>query len=676
MKNRIVLPIIILILVLSYLFIPKTTVNYDMTQYLPSDSMTKEGMDILVEEFGEESVIQIMIMNIEPDDLLPLKTSLLQVGHVTNVIWIDNYVDLNTVPIEYIDPQVLGAFYQDGNALLTVVFDVSSYAITLDDSIQAMEDILSDYTLHMRGEPLLNSETRQVANDETMKIMLLLIPLILFLLLISSHSWIEPLLIVITLGFAASFNLITNGLLTNVSFITMTMSLALQLALSIDYALFMIHRYYEERKDNNAKEASKSALKLSIKPITISALTTIAGFAALMLMRFTIGMDIALVLSKGIIFSYLSTILILPILLIWLDPLITKTKHRVFFPNLKQVVKFQIKAKYILLPLLLIILVLGFLIQRNKEYLFGQSSNANADSSLNVDRQLIKEAFGPYNQMVILIPNETVTQEVSLATNLLSDENILSVNALVTQVDPLIPREYLPVDVTSYYIGDNYSRIIINTSIYEESDALYAFSDRIKSIVSEQYDEYYIVGQATSLSDIKESIETQGIWILLLTIFAVGLVVGLIFKSFKIPIILVGIIISAIWFNMSFLVIRDIQIIYIGYLIVMSIQLGATIDYAVLLTNRYIEERKTSVKEKAMTSAFTSSSISIIISGSILTIVGYVEGLFSNVDSVSRIGQLLGSGTLISLIMILLFLPAMLLIFDRYIIKKDQTHIE
>ncbi len=676
MKNKITLPIIILILIVSYIFIPKTTVNYDMTQYLPSDSMTKEGMDILMEEFGEESVIQIMIMDIEPNDLLNLKNSLLQVDHVSRIIWIDNYVDLSTVPIEYIDTQVLSAFYQDGNALLTIVFDMSSYEITLDNSIESITTILEDYTIHMRGEPLLNSSTRQVANNETLKIMLLLIPLILILLFLSSHSWIEPLLIVITLGFAAVFNLITNGLLPNVSFITMTMSLALQLALSIDYALFMIHRYYEERNDKNAIEASKSALKLSIKPITISALTTIAGFAALMLMRFTIGMDIALVLSKGILFSYLSTILILPILLVWLDPLISKSKHRVFFPNMKHLVKFQIKAKYYLLPLLLAILVSGFLIQRNTEYLFGQSANANDDSTLNLDRLFINDTFGPYNQMVILVPNETVIQEVTLVTALVSNENILNVNALVTQVDPNIPRELLPIDVTSYYIGKDYSRIIINTFIYEESEELYAFSDTLRAIVSNQYDEYYIVGQASSLSDIKESIESQGIWILLLTILAVGLVVGLIFKSFKIPIILVGIIVSAIWFNMSFLVIRDIQIIYIGYLIVMSIQLGATIDYAVLLTNRYMEERKTKKKENAMTTAFTSSSISIIISGTILTIVGYVEGLFSNVDSVSRIGQLLGSGALISLIMILLFLPAMLLIFDRYIIKKEEKHIE
>ena len=676
MKNRITLPIVILILIISYIFIPKTNVNYDMTMYLPSDSMTKEGMDILVDEFGEESTIQIMIMNIEPTDLLSLKASLIQVNNVDAVIWLDDYVDLNTVPIEYIDPTVLGAFYEDGNALITIVFDVNSYEVSLDDSINSLTDILGDYTIHMRGEPLLNSSTRQVADNEIIKIMLLLIPLILFLLFISSHAWIEPLLIVIALGFAAIFNLITNGLLPSVSFITMTMSLALQLALSIDYALFMIHRYYEERTDNNAKDASKLALKHSIRPITISALTTIAGFSALMLMRFTIGMDIALVLSKGILFSYLSTILILPILLIWFDPLITKTKHRVFFPNLKRIVKFQIKAKYFLLPLLLIILVLGFFIQRNTEYLFGQSSNANEDSTLNLDRDIINDAFGPHNQMVILIPNESVSQEVNLVTDLIANENILSVNALVTQVNPNIPRENLPAELTSYYIGEEYSRIIINTSIYEESEDLYEFSDSLKVIVSDNYDNFYIVGQASSLSDIKESIEDQGVWILLITILAVGLVVGMIFKSIKIPIILIGIILSAIWFNMSFLVIRDIQIIYIGYLIVMSIQLGATIDYAVLLTNRYLEERKTNNKEKAMTTAFTSSSISIIISGSILTIAGYVEGLFSKVDSVSRIGQLLGSGALISLIMILLFLPAMLLIFDKYIIKTKNKHIQ
>ncbi|MDO9629595.1 MAG: MMPL family transporter [Acholeplasmataceae bacterium] len=670
MKKLFLVITFLLLLLGSYLFIPETKINYDMTIYLPSDSNTKLGMDILTEEFGKESMIQVMIMDIDIGDLLIIKENIKDIENISNVIWIDDYVDIVNVPLEYVDPSVVALFYSENDALITIVFDVDAYDTSIDDSIQRIREILSDYQTHIRGEPINHSESRRIANGETIKIMVLLIPIVLLLLVLSSHAWAEPILIIITLGVAVLFNLFTNGLLSNVSFITQTMSLALQLALSIDYALFMIHRYYEERLSNPAKEASRLAFKHSIKPITISALTTIAGFSALTLMRFTIGLDIALVLSKGILFSYISTMILLPILLIWLDPLLTKTKHRVFFPSFSNLARFQLKYKHFLFALLVIVIGFSFFMQNKTQYLYGESSEGNPDSVVNLDLQYINQRFGINHQMVVIIPNETVQGEVELVSLLSTNENVIRINSLVLEADPNIPREFLPNELVSYYVGESYSRIILTTSIYEENSELFLFVENLKYMISTQYDEYYIVGQASALSDIQSSIKDQGIWIMMLTVLGVSLIVGLIFKSIKIPIILVSIIIGAIWLNMTLLVIGDTKILYIGYLIVMSIQLGATIDYAVLLTHRYIEERKSKDAEQAMLTAFTQSSISIIISGSILTIVGFVEGFFSDIDSVTKIGQLLGSGALISLLMILFFLPVSLLVFDKWIIKK------
>ncbi|MDZ4196335.1 MAG: MMPL family transporter, partial [Candidatus Izemoplasmatales bacterium] len=335
-------------LIVCVITIPQTTVNYDMTKYLPDHSLTKQGLKILASEFGKESSIQVLVMDIEVNHLVELKQAILEVENIRSVIWLDDYVDVSSVPIFAIDSSILQEFYQEGDALLTIVFSQDGYDVTLEERIRQIEFILEGYTIHLRGEVINNITSRNIASQEIIKIIFLILPVIIGLLILSGHSWIEPLLVLITLGIAVVFNVVTNGLYSQISFITQTMSLALQLALSIDYALFLIHRFYDERESKDAVEASKSALKHSFKPITISALTTIAGFGALAIMNFSIGMDIALVLGKGILFSYLSTILVLPVLLVVMDKWIIATKHRRFFPSFGFIAKIQ---RTIALPL-------------------------------------------------------------------------------------------------------------------------------------------------------------------------------------------------------------------------------------------------------------------------------------------------------------------------------------
>lgn len=648
------------LLVASYVFIPETHVNYDMTLYLPQDSMTKKGLKILEDEFGNESMIEVMIKDIPVNDLLLLKPLVYGVPYVTKVIWLDDYVDLNVVPIEFIDSNILANFYTNNDALVSISFSIDSYDVALENSINQIRNIFSAYDIHLRGEALVNIESRSIAKGEILNIMFFIVPMVILLLIVSSHAWIEPLLILIPLGIAILFNLFTNGLLPNVSFITQTMSLALQLALSIDYALFMIHRYYEEREFYCASEAAKKALKHSIKPIATSALTTIAGFGALMLMKFSIGFDIAVVLSKGIILSFIVTMIVLPILLVWFDKLIQKTRHRMLIPPFVHLIRFEIKLRYVLIPLFILLTVFGFIMQQKTDYLFGANSIGNENSIIYKDREIINQSFGPNESLIVLVPNETIEQEVLLATHLISLDHVLYVNSLVTETDPLVPRSLLPEALVANYVGSSYTRFILKTNIYEENDTLFKFIDDIKKTVEDHYLEFYLVGQSSALVDIKSSTQSQGLWIMLLTVLSVGLIVGIIFRSIKIPLLLVGVILSAIWFNLSLLAMMGVQVIYIGYLVVMSIQLGATIDYAVLLTHRYLEEGKVEQKKKAIETAFSKSSLSIIISGAILSIAGFVEGLFSQIDSVTKIGFLLGRGVLISLLAILIFLPVIL----------------
>lgn len=672
MKKILIFIGVMALLLASFLFIPKTTTNYDLTIYLPDDSGTKQGLEIIKNEFSEESSIQILIMDVTSQDLIPLMNSIESVYLVKQVIWLDDYVDLSSVPIEFIDTETLSPFYQDEDALITIIFDADAYDTALETSIDSIKVLLSDYELHLRGDVLSNIQARAVAQGEVTKILYLIIPIIIIILLLASHAWAEPLLVLIVLGIAVLFNIFTNGLLSNVSFITQTMALALQLALSIDYALFMIHRFYEERKTNNAHDASILARNHAFKSITASALTTIAGFTALFFMKYQIGLDIGLVLSKGIIFSYLSTMILLPSLLYWFDPLIQKTKHGMLIPSFAKFFKLQYKLRYVLILILVAAIGLGAYFQSQTTYIYGSSTVGGSVSTLTLDKNLIRERFGYNNQLVILFPNETVDQEVDLTQALLSHPEITHVEALVNNVDPNIPRAFLPPEVVNQFVGTSYSRIIITTSLYEENDLLYQFVEDINDLINIEYDEYYIVGNASALSDIRTSILDQNLLITLLTIIAVGVIVGIIFKSLTIPILLVGIIQGAVWINLSILYFMGTEVIYIGYLVVMSIQLGATIDYAVLLTNRYLDERKMLPKKEAMLEAYSKSSISILISGAILTIAGFTEGLFSQIESVTDIGLLLGKGAMISSLMIFIFLPTALVLLDKIIVKQPK----
>ena len=670
MKRILPLVVFMILIICLLIWMPKTNVNYDMTQYLPDNSLTKQGSAIMKEEFAEESSIQIMIHDVSIAEVLQIKTGLSVVDGIKHVTWLDDYIDVSVVPIELIPTSLLESFYQAEDALLSITLDYGVYDIKIDETLTQLRNTLSDYETNYRGDILENREVRLIAKEELFKIMVILIPIIIFILLMVSTSWIEPVLILIALGVAVILNLLTNGLFEQVSFITQTMCLALQLALSIDYAIFIIHRYQEERMTSKREEAITKAVKHSIKPITISALTTIAGFVALTFMKFTIGKDIAFVLSKGILFSYLSSVLLLPALLFIFDQLLVKSKHKVLMPKYLNLFHFQTKYKWIIFSVFVLLFGLTSLLQSKAEYLYGTSSTKDSNSVLSLDIEEIEIRYDSYYPMIVLVPNETIEQEIELYENLLQDPNTQSVISLLNLVDPNIPREMVPEEIKAMYIGENYTRMIVYTDIITENDEMFLYIERIKLMVSENYSEFYLISSASAIYDIKTSVEKETSWVLLLTILLVGCIVGMIFRSFYIPIILVGVIVAAIFTNISIFAIAEVSVLYIGYLIVMSIQLGATIDYAVLFTHRYLEERKTKDPITAHQISLSKTANSILVSGGILTIVGFAEGVFSRIDSITKIGIMIGIGSLLSIFMILVILPVFIRLLDPVITRK------
>ena len=671
MKSKIIiLSIVLIITLISALLIPLVQTNYDLTKYLPKDSETKQGLDMLEDEFGNHSLIELQLLDTTPLEVIAIKDKIKQVEHVESVIWLDDYVDLNSVPIEYIDQNTLDKFYLNSNALIQISVDLDSYALEQETVIFEIEKLLPEGSYAFRSEVLRNIENRDIANQETIKIMLLILPVVIIILLLASSSWIEPIILLISLGFAVVMNLGTNILLPDVSFITQTMALALQLALSLDYGLFLIHRYHEEReKTDDINLAIKQAFKRSFSSITASALTTIAGFLSLFFMRYSIGFDIGIVLSKGILFSYLTTMIVTPVLIYFMHHLIDKTTHKTFIKPAKTYMRKLFKFRYFILILFIGLSVSSLIFSNKTEYIYGNNTAFNDDSQITIDENIISETFGSSQQVVLLVPNDNIPNEIDLATTLKAHPDIIDVQTLVTVVDPNTPRAYIPEDIKTEFIGPNYTRFIVSISLVEESDALYLLQEDIRQMLETYYpDDYYMIGQPQATENIKTLITEDQLMITLASVIAIFIILAITFKSITIPIILVLLIESAIWMNLSILYIQDIKTIYIGYLVVMAIQLGATIDYAVLLTNRYIENRKTHSPFNSIELSYQKSFLTIMISALVLSIAGFTEGIFSDISSVQDIGFLLGKGAFISFIYVLIFLPVLLVILDKILI--------
>lgn len=673
-----VLAIFLILAVAGFILSFTVKINYDLTKYLPKDSNTKQALEILGEEFGNHASIELMVKNVDKEKAIEIKNAIKEVEYVESVVWLDDfelYASLITDPNILAELKILfEGFYKDNNALIQIVMEHDDYSLLTEEAIDNIKalTVLEDQDFYLRGVALYNIDTRKIANGEVFKILVVIVPIIILILLFAAKSWFEPVVILINLAIAIALNLGTNLIFKEISYVTQTMAMALQLAISLDYSLFLIHRYYEEKQNgNNAVDATAKALKTTFGSILGSAMTTIVGFMALLFMNYTIGADIGLVMGKGILLSFLSSIVVLPILIVIFSKLLEKTmKKKTRSHKIDKVASVFYKRKWVTLVLFLALTVVGILFQSGIKFKYGDTEVADAKSQVVMDETEINEAFGVNNPILILVPNGYDDNDRQLTQELLDNENVVSVTALAVYESMLgLPRKYLPKDIKSQFIGENYTRIIINFKIGKESQEMYEFSDELKEIVEQYYEEYYFAGVATSTIEIKNVVTKDSLIVTLVSIIGVGLVILIIFRSLSLPILLLIVIQASIWINTAILFVTGTQVVYIGYLVIQTLQLGATIDYAVLLTSRYKEFRVENSSKDAIQKALNSSGISVIISAAVLAIAGYAEGLFSNISSVREIGLLIGNGAVISCLLVIFVLPSGLLAFDKLISK-------
>lgn len=641
------------------------SVNYDMKDYLPEDAKSTISMEIMEQEFeGSVPTNRVMMNNVTIQEALAFKEKLSAIEGVSDVTWLDDVIDIKA-PLEMANKEEVETYYKNETALF--LFSIrTGEEVSITDAIY---DLIGEENA-LAGESVNTATQQKMAGTESMYAAAMLVPIIILILVISTTSWVEPLFFLTAIGVSVLINMGTNFFLGEVSFVTQSVAPILQLAVSLDYAIFLLHSFSDYRKKvADPKEAMGLAMKKSFSAIAASASTTFFGFIALSFMNFEIGADLGINLVKGIVLSFISVMVFLPALTLIFYKWIDKTAHKPLLPSFKKVGNAVLKGRFISLILVIVLLAPAFLAQSQTDFTYGVGDQPETTRT-GSDVSKIKEQFGESTPIVLLVPKGDVAKEEELVQELENTDLISSVVAYVNTVSAAIPPEYLDASIVEQFYSEHYSRIILQTETKNEGAEAFQLIEKVEQTAEKYYgNEVYAVGESVTLYDIKNTVQEDNKLVNFLTIITVAFVLFVTFKSIAIPIILLLTIQSAVWINLSVPYFTDSTLVYVGYLLISIIQLAATVDYAILLTDAYKEYRTEMTVWEAIKKTVDEKIFSIAISASILSSVGFILWLTSSNPIVSSIGLLLGRGAFLAFILVIFFLPAMLLIFDKVIRK-------
>ncbi len=668
-------PIVIIFLILTAIgavlsfLVP---VNYNLEDYLPKDSKSTIGIKIMEEEFTEDfPSASIMITNDNILEILECKEKIASLDGVSSLMWLDDAVGkdvLLSTPLEFLDQDIVEQYYKEGKALF-------SLAIRPGDEVRVVEELyeIIGEDNSLSGSSVNKAVIQDISSTETLNAMIILLPVVIGVLLLTTSSWLEPLLFLITMGVAIGLNMGSNVIFSDISFVTKTVSPILQMAVSLDYAIFLMHSFKEYREEYDAPTAMKKAITKSLKSVSSSAATTVIGFLALVFMRFGIGKDLGLILVKGVALSYLSVMIFLPALTIWSIKILDKTSHKPLNLNLKRFGKGLMSLRIPLLALSILAIVPSFLAKDKIDFEYGMSVQSSNSSRASVDERSIEDHFGKTNQIVVLVPNDNMGAETLLVNDLAKIPGIKSIISYDNIINSSIPVEFVK-EAEGIFRSENYSRIILYSDYAEESPETFSAIETIQETVDQYFDENYLAGSSASIYDIRNVVSVDNKVVTLIAVAGIFLVLLIAFKSLSIPLILVLTIESAIWINLAVTYFQDQPLNFIGFLIINTVQLGATVDYAILITDRYMHNRKKLTTKEAMSKSIANNIAAVMTSAVILAVAGLALYLTSGTPIVSELGVLLGRGTLLSFAMVSTVLPALLMLLDFVIRKTTLKH--
>ncbi len=651
-------------------------VNYDLTEYLPDYVESKAGLNLMEEKFGYPGTARVMIDDVTLYEAKQYKERLENVDGVDQILWCDTAVDVYTSS-EFIDYDKIKDYYKDGSAVMDVTFVEGDTSERTSRAIDEMKAITGDKGYYV-GMAVQSKSLAEKVAEEMNLIMGLAVIFIFLILCITTTSWFEPVLFLAVMGVAIVLNKGTNIWLGRISFLTDNVVAVLQLAVSMDYSIFLLHAYTRYKESGQEQiGALTNAIGEALNSILASSLTTIVGFLVLTVMKFNIGFDLGLSLAKGVVFSLITVLFLMPALILRMSGLIERFAHRSFIPDLDKLSRGICKLRIFVLVIVAVLVLPMYNAQKMNSYLFGNSAvGASEGTEVYEDDQKIIEKFGRSNMMMAIIPGESNVKESELTETLKELPYIKSVQSLADTLPEGIPEEFLPESITGLLHKNGYSRILLYTRTKEESEAAYACADEIKSIVESYYpQDSYLVGGTPSTQDIQTVITKDYELVNILSMIGVFLVVMLTYRSLAVPIVVMIPIEVAIFFNMAVPYLQGEKVVFMGYVIVSCIQLGATVDYSILTTGNYIEARKTMDKHQAAAFTLTRSIPAILTSGSILTVVGYVLYKVSSISAIGGLGHLVGRGAWMSILLVLTLLPALLMLVDPLIMENGLVRL-
>ena len=648
---------------------PLIAVNYDMNDYLPPDTASTLALDAMDAEFdGGVPNARVMIQDVTVPEALSYKAAQEAIDGVTSVTWLDDAANVDQ-PLETLDQDTVSSYYQDGAALFSVT-------IAEDKRIQAVDDIraLIGDDNAMSGSAVSTAVATTSTVSQIRIISVAAVAFVLLILVLTTTSWLEPLIVLGSLGVAILINSGSNLIFGEISFVSNAAGSILQLAVSLDYSIFLLHRFEECRKDApNPREAMVEALCKSTMSILSSGLTTVIGFLALCLMQFQIGPDMGLVLGKGVAVSLITVFLFSPSLILLCHNLLERTRHRSFMPSFRGLGKCVTRMMFPVLLALLILVAPAYLGSNQNSHYYGSSHIFGANTQLGADIQAIEDVFGKSDTYVLMVPRGNAAREKELSAALKELPQVSGVLSYVDNAGSVIPTEYVEKDTLSKLISEHYSRLVLSVKADLEGDATFDLVERVREIAESYYpNEWLLAGEGVSTCDMKSTVTSDMAKVNLIAIAAVFIVLLFSFKSLSLPVVLVLAIEAGIWINTAIPYFTNQSIFYISYLIISSIQLGATVDYAILFTDRYTEFRRSLNKKEAVVQTVSSVTLSILTSGLTLTVVGFLMGYISTHGLLSQLGFFLGRGALLSMVIVLFALPGMLVLLDGLIERTTK----
>ena len=666
------IPIMILSLLLlipSVLGYLKTRVNYDILYYLPKDIETMVGQDILVDQFGTGAFSFLIVEGMDEQDAAKIKTEVENVDHVAKVLWYDSVADLS-IPMSILPDRIYEAFNSGDATMMAIIFDDTTSAEGTMDAIKEIRKI-SGTQCFLSGMSAVVTDTKDLSEKETPLYVLIAVVLAIVVLSLTMDSFLAPVFFLLSIGMAIVYNLGTNVFLGEISYITKALTAVLQLGVTMDYSIFLWHSYEEnlERFDDDRDRAMAHAISNTFTSVIGSSVTTIAGFVALCFMSFTLGLDLGIVMAKGVLIGVISCITILPSMLLIFDKAIRRTKHKALLPDMPKLSEFIVGHTWIFAILFVVLLIPALFGYRNTSVYYNLDSSLPETLPSIVANTKLNDLFEMNSTHMVLYDSDmTLSDTEEMIGKIEAIDGVKSVLGLDSMVGPNVPQDFLPDDLVSDLQSDDYKMMLVMSEYKVASDEVNKQCDEISEVIKSYDPNSMLVGEAPCTKDLIEITDKDFARVSEVSIGAIFLIIAFVFKSLSLPVILVGVIELAIFINMGLPYYTGTVLPFVASIVIGTIQLGSTVDYAILMTTRYKKERANGkYKKEAVMIAHKASVRSIMVSALSFFAATFGVGLISNIDMISSLCNLMARGALISMVIVLTMLPTMLLIFDKLI---------